>query len=209
MRSFLLVLVAACGFATASVCAAPDALTQLFSFSKLKTLSADFTQEQYLTDGTIGRFSGQLWMSQPAKFRWEYLKPYQQIIVSNGTRVWFYEPDLNQVIIRLQGQAIGDKPILLLSDPKGAQRYFDMKNVEVAADKSLDWLEATPKSKEDSTFSSILIGFSAGKPQKLVFKDAFNNQTVISLSNIRLNQSIESQKFIFTPPKGVEVLSDE
>lgn len=207
MRNIVMIGISLCCLVSEAF-ATPTALEQLFSFSAAKTMSADFVQEQYQADGTVGKMSGQLWVAQPAKFRWEYQKPYQQIVVSNGTKVWFYEPDLNQVIIRSQGQAIGDKPILLLSDPKAAQRYFDMKNVDIDADKNYSWVEAIPKSKENSTFSSILIGFLARKPQKLVFKDAFNNQTVVSLTNIRLNQPIDVQKFVFTPPKGVEVLSD-
>ena len=199
-----------------AVLAAPTALEQLMAFSRIKTVQADFIQEQNLADGRMGRLRGRFWMAQPGKFRWEYRVPYQQLINSDGNKVWFFDPDLNQVIIRSQAQAIGDKPALLLSDPKAAQSYFILKNVvldparfpAVSSGEKLEWVEAKPKSREASIFSSILIGFSDGKPQKLILTDAFNSQTIITFSKMALNQAIGAQQFTFEPPKGVDILKD-
>ena len=207
MRKKLSIILLSLCFFVGTALAKPTAMEQLSSFSRARTISADFVQEQHMPDGRIGRMTGNFLMVKPAKFRWEYKSPYEQLIISDGQRVWFYEPDLKQVIIRSQSQIAGDKPILLLSDPEKARRYFDIQNINMEAE-GLEWLEAIPKNKDNSTFLSILIGFLAGEPQKLAFRDAFNNQTVISFSNIRLNRPIDAQRFIFIPPAGVDVLSD-
>jgi hypothetical protein len=44
--------------------------------------------------------TGTMQFARPGKFRWEYDKPYEQVIVSDGARVWLYDKDLNQVTVR-------------------------------------------------------------------------------------------------------------
>ena len=46
--------------------------------------------------------SGEVALSAPRLFRWEYTQPYPQLIVADGERVWVFDPDLDQVTVRPQ-----------------------------------------------------------------------------------------------------------
>ena len=185
----------------------PTAIEQLMAFAKVKTVQADFVQKQNMVDGRMSSMTGRFWMISPEKLRWETMKPYQQLLISDGQKVWFYDQDLNQVTVQSQKQAANDKSLLLLLNPVSAQQYFYLKNVSGSSDQ-LDWVEAKPKSREISTFSSILIGFSGGKPQKMLMIDAFGQQTIIEFGNLVLNGTIDKGRFVFQAPKGVEVVTD-
>ena len=64
--------------------------------------------------------TGSMQFSRPGKFRWEYDKPYEQVIVSDGSRVWLYDKDLNQVTVRKLDRALGSSPALC---SQAATRY--------------------------------------------------------------------------------------
>lgn len=185
---------------------AADATTQLRQFGRMDAISANFTQIQTLTDGRTEKSEGTMILRKPGKFRWEYLKPYKQLMVSDGVRVWFYDADLNQVIIRNLSKAIGDKPALLLSDPNQAEKYFNIRNIPSTEEK-LAWLEATPKQK-DASFTKIQIGFAGNTPKLFILDDVFGNQTRLRLTDINLNGTTSNAQFTFSPPKDADVMTD-
>lgn len=202
-------IISAIGFMSLSVTAAyaaDSAIRQLRQFSNIANIQAAFTQQQILSDGRIERSSGTLQLQKPGKFRWEYRTPYQQFTISDGKQIWFYDVDLNQVIIRKLSQAIGDKPALLLSDPKRAEQFFTIKDLKLS-EEGLDWLEATPH-QADSSFSNIRLGFKKGLPETIILEDLFGNRTRLQLSNIKTNISIAPSQFTFTPPKDANVMTD-
>ncbi|HRP73828.1 MAG TPA: outer membrane lipoprotein chaperone LolA, partial [Luteimonas sp.] len=92
---------------------------QLDSFTKgLKGLDGQFTQTVFDDNGRVRESSnGRVALSAPRLFRWEYVKPYPQLIVADGDTVWVYDPDLEQVSRRPQGTAEQDSPLAALIDP--------------------------------------------------------------------------------------------
>ena len=104
-------------FAVFPFLAHAGAVDQLHDFLKsTRTLKADFSQ---MVIGKNGRkpqqSSGTVAISRPGKLRWEILKPYPQLVVGDGEKVWIHDPDLQQVTVRKAGQAIGGSPAALLS----------------------------------------------------------------------------------------------
>ena len=74
--------------------------------SNLKGLDGQFTQQVYDANGKLKESSsGRVALAAPRLFRWEYVKPYEQLIVADGQRVWVYDPDLQQATKRAQGTA--------------------------------------------------------------------------------------------------------
>ena len=63
----------------------------------------------------VQQASGEFAIARPGKFRWSVDKPYQQLLVGDGERVWIYDPDLNQVVKRRNDQALGSTPAALLA----------------------------------------------------------------------------------------------
>jgi outer membrane lipoprotein carrier protein len=77
--------------------------------NSLHSMRSDFTQTVYDNHGkAIQKSYGQMALQRPGKFRWEIKKPIPQVIVANDTRLWVYDPDLEQVTIRALHQAAGD-----------------------------------------------------------------------------------------------------
>ena len=201
-RAVLLLLL---GLAAASAHA--GGLEQLKSFLvDAKTIKAAF--EQTVADGSgkvIQQSTGSMQLSRPGKFRWEYVKPYRQLVVGDGEKLWLYDPDLNQVTVKKLDKAIGSSPAALLAGDAEIEKNFNLK--DGGADKNLNWVEATPKSSE-STFERVRMGFAGSGLSVLELKDNFGQTTVIRFANVQLNSKPAAGDFSFVPPKGADVISD-
>ncbi len=184
-----------------------DAKTRLESFvDGTKRLKAQFTQTVYDKTGRKTQEStGNLFFSRPGKFRWVYEKPYAQLIVGDGKRLWIHDEDLDQVTVRKLDQALGDSPAALLAGDNDIEKLFNLK--ETGEKDGLDWLEATPKSKEGS-FEKVRLGFKGNDIQAMELKDNFGQTTVLRFTNLERNPALGSSLFRFKPPKGADVLGD-
>ncbi|SFM85026.1 outer membrane lipoprotein carrier protein [Nitrosomonas nitrosa] len=150
--------------------------------------------------------SGTMMFERPGKFRWVYEKPYQQLIVGDGSRVWFYDQDLNQVTVRQLDLAIGSSPAALLAGSSTIERDFELTDIDVQDD--MEWLEATPRAKE-STFELIRMGFSkAGELREMVLRDNFGQFTLLVFTDLDANLDLSPDLFQFAPPEGADVISD-
>ncbi len=191
---------------TQTVNAAPaDNLTAAKRLNKLltntKSMTASFSQT---TKGaSSGSFKGVMSVQRPNNFRWETQSPSQQLIVANGSSMWIYDKDLEQATKQAVDSQVGNTPALLLSgDPSKIDQNFkitqpyDNKNYYVLYPKS-----------SDASFKSLSISFSGGKPVMMVLNDTLGQTTSIKFSGIKLNPSISSSQFKFTPPKGVDVIN--
>jgi outer membrane lipoprotein carrier protein len=149
--------------------------------------------------------SGTLEFSRPGKFRWEYNKPYEQTIVGDGTRVWIYDKDLNQVTARKVDRALGASPAALLAGSNEIEKSYALQ--AVGSEGGLDWLEATPKT-QDTAFERIRLGFGKTGLEAMELRDQFGQMTVIRFSDLQRNVKIPPEVFNFTPPKGAAVISE-
>jgi len=171
-----------------------------------QTLRASFTQTAADNNGrVVQQASGELAIARPGKFHWSIDKPYQQLLVGDGERVWIYDPDLNQVVKRRNDQALGSTPAALLAGRDDVERAFEWR--ELPSHDGLDWLGATPRDRE-STFSDIRLGFDASGLSALEIVDHFGRRTLIRLSAIERNPKLPPELFRFTPPKGADVIGD-
>jgi len=182
-------------------------LERLHAFVReTQTARADFMQTVTDRNGRIvQRASGQFEIARPGRFRWSVLKPYEQLLVGDGERVWIYDPDLNQVVIRRSDRALGTTPAALLAGREDVERAFDWRDLPAA--NGLDWLGATPKDKE-SSFSEIRLGFGSGGLAALEVIDNFGQRTLISLFHLERNPKLATDLFKFTPPKGADVIGE-
>ena len=82
-----------------------------------QSMRANFRQTVYDNRGKVIQKSvGYMAMQRPGKFRWESTSPIPQLIIANDSRLWIYDPDLEQVTIRSLSKEIGETPALLLSN---------------------------------------------------------------------------------------------
>ena len=150
--------------------------------------------------------TGNMQFARPGKFRWEYDKPYQQTIVGDGTRVWIYDKDLNQVTVRRLDVALGSTPAALLAGSSDIDKSYAL--TATGNQDGLDWIEAVPRAR-DNTFEKVRLGFSKSGLEAMELRDQFGHVTVIKFSAIERNAKIAPETFRFTPPKGADVISDQ
>jgi outer membrane lipoprotein carrier protein len=181
-----------------------QAIAQLRDFiTNAKSATGDFQQSQVRRGGRTETSSGTFSFSRPGKFRWDIRKPYEQLVVADGQKTWFYDKDLKQVTIRKTGSAIGATPAALLFGNSDFEKEFTV--TEQVSKGGFDWLEAVPKSKE-STIEKIVIGFQGGLPQSLEIRDSFGQTALVVLTNVKRNQPIDPGQFAFSSPPGVDVI---
>ncbi|MGA9341194.1 MAG: outer membrane lipoprotein chaperone LolA [Rhodanobacteraceae bacterium] len=191
--------------ATAS--AADSARGRMQAFSDgLKTVSAHFSQSVTDANGHRGdQSSGSFALKAPRLLRWQTTAPYQQLIVADGTHVWVYDPDLEQVTVRRQDAEEAHSPLSVLTDLSLLDRQFN--TAEEGDRDGLMWLKLTSKAS-DPAFEYAELGFDAQALERMLFKDQLGNTTEIKFSDWKRNPQLAADTFVFTPPKGVDVVGD-
>lgn len=183
------------------------AVDQLHDFLKnTKTLKAEFAQTVIAKSGRKPQqSSGIVAISRPGKLRWEIQKPYPQLVVGDGEKIWIHDPELQQVTVRKAGQAIGGSPAALLSGSNELEKNFTLKDVGEA--EGLNWVEATPKAS-DSGFERVRLGFAGGDLKAMELLDSFGQTTLIRFSKMERNPALPAATFKFTPPPGADVVGE-
>ena len=174
--------------------------------NEVKSARAVFRQTVADADGkTLQQSSGSFQFARPGKFRWVYEKPYEQLIVGDGAKVWIYDRDLNQVTVKGLGAALGSSPAALLAGSNDLDAAYDF--VSVAGPSGLEWVEALPKDPE-SQFERMRIGFRKGNPEIMELHDRLGQVTTVQFSKLERNPRLRHDAFRFTPPKGADVVGD-
>ena len=181
-----------------------DALDSLRGFVRdVKSGSAAFTQTVTSVDGAKKKVSsGTFEFARPNRFRFSYLKPYEQLIVSDGQKVSIYDADLNQVTVRKLGQALGATPAALLAGA-ALDKEFEL-SAQPAAD-GIDWVMAKPRQK-DGAFQSMRIGFRGKELAAVDILDSFGQRSMLQFSRFIANAPVADSTFQFVPPPGADLI---
>jgi outer membrane lipoprotein carrier protein len=170
------------------------------------SVSAQFAQVVFDRNGRkLQQTSGTMQFVRPGRIRWAYEKPYEQLIVGDGTKLWVYDKDLNQVTVKAITQAIGGTPAALLAGSNDIEKDFRL--YAAGMQDGLDWLEATPRGAE-STFQKLRMGFGKAGLEAMELADGFGQITIVRFSRIERNPRLAPELFRFTPPPGADVISD-
>ena len=188
----------------AAAASAQTAVDTLKDFVRdVKSGRAEFTQTVTSPDGAKKKTSsGKFEFSRPNRFRFTYLKPFEQVIVADGQKVWIYDADLNQASSRKFSQALGATPAALLA---GGSLEKDFDLAAQPAKDGLDWVEATPRAK-DGSFKSVRVGFKGKTLSAIEVVDAFNQRSLLQFSQFVANEPIKPETFVFTVPKGADLI---
>ena len=168
---------------------------------------ADFEQQVFDRNGKrVQQSQGSFLFLRPGRFRWSYAKPYPQLIVGDGERVWIHDLDLNQVTVRKLERAIGSTPAALLAGAADIEKAFELS--EAGAKDGLEWLEARPRERE-AGFERVRLGLGVSGVEAMELVDQFGQTTLLRFSNIVRNPKLEGTEFRFTPPPGADVLGEK
>ena len=185
-----------------------DQLRQFLT--QTKAASGEFTQRVTGANARTGAkaqtSSGRFTFQRPGKFRWAYEKPYEQLLVADGEKLFMFDKDLNQVTVKKIGAALPSSPASILFGTNDFEREFVVK--DDGTREGLDWIEARPR-KKDTTFESIKLGFKDGLPAAMLLADSFGQTTQLTFAKVERNPKVDLQVFKFTPPVGADVLDDK
>ena len=181
-----------------------DAVDSLRDFVReVKTGKASFTQVVTSADGARKKSSsGQFEFARPNRFRFAYTKPFEQLIVADGQKVWIFDTDLNQASSRALSKALGATPAALLA---GATLDSDFVLASQASAEGLDWALATPKLK-DGPFQSMRVGFRGKELAAVEIIDSFGQRSLLQFSQFVPNATLAAERFRFVPPAGADVI---
>ena len=183
------------------------ALDKLHRFLETtQTVSADFAQIVVAKDGRRPRQSTwTMLIARPGKFRWQIEKPYLQLLVGDGERVWMYDPDLRQATVRKFDAALGGTPAALLAGTNALENGFELRELETR--EGLEWLEARPKSP-DGGFERLQLGFAGDDLKAMELFDNFGQTTSLVFFNLLRNPPLPDTRFGFVPPAGIDVIGE-
>ncbi len=205
MRAFLFVVL----FAVASAVPAATGSALDRYLDGLVSLRASFEQELIDARGrTVQTASGLLIVQRPGRFRWE-LRPSGageqggQLLVADGRNLWFFDRDLEQVIVKPAAGALTATPASLLAGGADVRESFEIS--DVGDREGLAWVRVRPRDAQGD-FREALLGFQGRDLKRMAIEDRLGQTAMLIFSSIVRNGRIADQELAFVPPAGADVI---
>ena len=168
-----------------------------------QTFEAAFQQTLRADDGeVIQQSEGEFYLQRPGRFRWNYQTPYEQVIVSDGNKIWIYDVDLQQVTVQKESTGLPASPMSLLEDSSTLHTNFEVTPVDNK--NGVYRLKLVSKANE-SDFGEIVVGLDDKGLRFMQLHDQFEQVTDIVFSDVKTNKKLAKEIFEFIPPEGVDV----
>jgi outer membrane lipoprotein carrier protein len=205
MKVRIIVAAVLAGFAQVSLAAGIDLIRSFVN--EVRAAKTEFVQTVVDNSGKpVAQSMGTFLFERPGKFRWTYTKPYEQLIVGDGRKVWVYDKDLNQVTVKALGDALGSSPAALLAGSNDLDRAYTF--AQLPKKDGLEWVEAVP-TDPDSQFEKMRLGFRKANPESMQLYDRLGQVTTIKFTRLERNPKLSAELFRFTPPEGADVVGDQ
>ena len=173
------------------------------ALKNMDSLTAEFKQTLLDEDKNVLQQSrGTLALQRPGKFSWIYLDPFEQHIVADGSELWIYDVDLDQVTVKPMDSGLSTAPIMILMKQVDVSQQFNIN--EIGQRKYLYWVELEPRAK-DLEYTHIYLGLENDEVRAMELRDQFGQSTQIVFENLRVGVVHNPATFIFDPPEGVDV----
>jgi outer membrane lipoprotein carrier protein len=200
-------LFAAACLLTAHVASA-GAIDKLHRFlDTTRTVRADFAQTVVARNGSQAQVSsGVMMLSRPGKFRWQIEKPYHQLLLGDGEKVWIHDPDLRQVTVRKAGRCAGRN-----AGRPARRRQRDRKGLHAARSRRArpDWSGSKRFPRvQDSGFERSASALPATSCARWSCSTASARPPRWSFSRLERNPRLAPSLFRFTPPANTDVIGD-
>ena len=189
--------VAAAAMIAPSVAAQPSDIARVADHLRaLDTMTANFTQ----TDRGGNSLTGVLTLKRPGKVRFQYQQGVPQLLVADGSSLWFIDYEVKQV----ERWPIGEAPLGVLLDP--SKDLAKIAKVVPSGDDRILLVEA--RDPEKPQFGTITLAFarSPGAPAGLMLQgwvalDSQNNRTTVRLSGQKFNVAVSDRTFRWNDPR--------
>lgn len=164
----------------------------------LNNLQAGFEQSVLSSDQRqASRSQGMFYLQRPGRFRWDYFEPDRQQIIADGKQIWMIDPDLEQVSVQNQEEALKGTPALFLVGGDAVETHFEV--IDIGASQGFEWVELIPRDQEGQ-FVRILLAFSGNLLRRMEMADAFGQISRFQFYDIKQNPVFERDFFLYRPP---------
>ena len=171
---------------------------------KIQSFSANFVQLTQDSQGNVlQRVDGFMQVAKPGKLHWQTEGIYEQLVISNGSSLWIYDADLEQVSIKNMDNRLAETPALLLGGDISAIADDFIINQQPTDASILYVLQPKDTSQ---LFDSLELRFNTlveSQPLiEMTISDASGQITRIDFQNVQHNPELNDSIFTFTIPKG-------
>jgi len=183
------------------------------TYERINDFHAKFTQEATIRSlNQVQRADGEVWLKKPGKMRWNYYRPNKEEIVSDGSKIWFYNQEEKQVVESSLIEVM-DTPTTttLLSGLGNIKEQFNARFSDSAfADQDgsylVDLLPRDNSAEEEYNKVTIAVDRKSMLVNTIYLYDPFGNLTKVNLHDIKINKGVSDSLFNFKVPKGVELI---
>lgn len=206
--------------AVLAITAIPAAADDAEALAKLKqllqgldTLQAEFTQTVLNDDlETVRQSIGTFYLQRAngagggvGKFRWDYVEPFEQLIIGDGVNLWTYDPDLEQATVKPMQETLASSPASLLTGTSPVEEEFDVS--EIGRSGELYWIGLKPR-VQDTDFERVRVGLNNGELDTMELLDNLGQTTRIRFHDVSRNVDIPAERFTFSPPQGADLIGE-
>ena len=200
LRAWVLLAAASC----VAALRADDTAPLIEYLDSLHSYSATFVQQRFDETGELLETArGDCSIERPGRFRWNYLEPYQQVIVSDSHKLWIYDEDLAQVTVNDVNAGAPGTPAELLSAEFDVASRYAVKHL--GAKDGYDWYSLHPKDAK-SQFQEVQLGLAEQEVKAMRLTDNLGQTTLLHFDAVKRNAPLVPTLFKFTPPQGVDVV---
>lgn len=176
-------------------------------WSETEDYAAGFRQTIDVPDiGSKVESAGRFYFAKPGLVRWEYVEGPPQTVVGDGTWIWLYQPDLEQVYKIAYAKAFGRGGLVeLLAGREGvSERYrATLERPDAATVRILLASLVEGGGNLEVTLTADTFDLRA-----VTVHDAAGSTTSMTFAEPKRNRGIDRERFTFTPPAGVDIISD-
>ena len=189
---------------TATAAQADDTAPLIEYLNNLHSYSATFAQQRFDETGALLETAkGDCSIERPGRFRWNYREPYQQVIVSDSSKLWIYDEDLAQVTVNTVSAGAPGTPAELLSAQFDVATRYTVAHLGPL--EGYDWYRLHPKDAK-TQFQEVELGFADHEIKAMRLKDNLGQTTLLHFEAVKRNAPMAQTLFQFTPPAGVDVV---
>lgn len=189
---------------TAITVRADDTAPLIEYLNNLHSYSATFAQQRFDETGALLETAkGDCSIERPGRFRWNYREPYQQVIVSDSSKLWIYDEDLAQVTVNQVIAGAPGTPAELLSAQFDVATRYTVAHLGPL--EGYDWYRLHPKDAK-TQFQEVELGFADHEIKAMRLKDNLGQTTLLHFEAVKRNAPMAQTLFQFTPPAGVDVV---
>jgi outer membrane lipoprotein carrier protein len=153
---------------------------------------------------------GTLYLKKPGRLRWEYQTPTPQQIVSDGTKLWVYTPELKQVNVAAAPQALAGPAGSFLQGLGQVREHFEARFLNPARPADAEGrivLDLVPKQPQPLMARLIVaVDPKSWLVRQAVVHDELGNTVTVSFGETVVNSGLADALFVFVPPPGATVV---